>query len=229
MISMTDASQVAFLFDVDNTLLDNDRVIDDLRRHLATAFGEQEQAHYWKLFDSLQEELGYADYLGALQQYRCENPQDPHFLKLSLFLLDYKFDERLLPHALDVVAYCGKFGTVAIVSDGDVVFQPRKIERSELLAAVEGHVLVYIHKEDDLADIERHFPARHYVFFDDTPRVLTAAKSHWRDRVTTVFVRQGRHAHNPDNVNPFPKADVTLERIGDLLLPDFRQLFERMA
>jgi hypothetical protein len=226
---MTSPSPVVFLFDVDNTLLDSDRVIDDLRRHLAIALGEEDQSHYWRIFDALHEKLGYADYLGALQQYRCENPLDPSFLKLSLFLLDYPFCERLLPKALDVVGYCAKFGPVAIVSDGDVVFQPRKIERSGLFEAVGGRVLVYIHKEDDLADVERHFPARHYVIFDDKPRVLDGAKRTWKDRVTTIFVRQGRYAHDPRHVQPFSEPDLAVDRIGDLLSSDYRRFFEHLA
>jgi hypothetical protein len=226
---MTESSPVVFLFDVDNTLLDNDRVIDDLRQHLASAFAANEQAHYWKIFDALQAELGYADYLGALQRFRCENPRDPDFLKLSLFLLDYPFAERLLPKALDVVGICRKSGLVVIVSDGDVVFQPHKIERSGLREAVEGRLLVYIHKERDLPDVERHFPAGHYVIVDDKPRILAAAKRTWKDRVTTIFVRQGRHAHDPRNVQPFPEPDLAVDRIGDLLLPNYRQFFDRRA
>jgi hypothetical protein len=226
---MTDSSQLAFLFDVDNTLLDSDRVIDDLRQHLTTALGEDAQKHYWKIFEDLQNDLGYADYLGAIQRYRCENPRDPNFLKLSLFLLDYPFRERLFPRALDLVASCAKLGLVTIVSDGDVVFQPQKIENSGLLEAVGGRVLVYIHKEKDLPDVERHFPARHYVILDDKPRVLQAAKKHWRDRVTTIFVRQGRYAHDPEHVQPFIEPDLTVERIGDLLAPDVLPFFEGLT
>jgi hypothetical protein len=224
---MSRSSPLVTLFDVDNTLLDSDRVIDDLQRHLMAAFGQEKQKHYWEIFDALHDDLGYADYLGALQRYRCANPRDPNFLKLSLFLLDYPFAECLIPKALDTIAYLKTCGNVAIVSDGDVVFQPRKIERSGLLEAVDGHVLVYIHKEQDLSDVERHFPAHHYVILDDKPRVLTAAKRTWHDRVTTIFVRQGRYAHNPQNVEKYPAPDLVLDRIGDLLLPGHRHLFER--
>jgi hypothetical protein len=224
---MSESSPVAFLFDVDDTLLDNDRIIDDLRRHLAGVFTDEQQAHYWKIFDELHQELGYADYLGALQRYRCENPRDFAFLKLSLFLMNYPFAERLLPKALDVLGYCGQFGLVTIVSDGDVVFQPRKIERAGLCEAVDGRVLIYIHKERDFPDVEWHCPAQHYVMFEDKPKILAAAKAEWRERVTTIFTRQGRHARDPQNVRPFPTPDLTLERIGDLLSPEYRGFFDR--
>jgi FMN phosphatase YigB (HAD superfamily) len=223
------SSPVAYLLDVDNTLLDSDRVIDDLRRHLSLEFSADDQQHYWAIFNELQEELGYADYLGALQRYRCESPGQQHFLKLSLYLLNYPFAERLFPKALDLVAHLKKRGLVTIVSDGDVVFQPLKIHSAGLFEAVEGRVLVYIHKEHELHEIERHFPAHHYVVIEDKPRVLTAAKKLWKDRATTIFVRQGRHAHDPKNVKAYPDPDLMVERIGDLLSPDYRHLFDRFV
>jgi FMN phosphatase YigB (HAD superfamily) len=226
---MFHSSPVAYLFDVDNTLLDSDRVVDDLRRHLSIEFSEDDQRHYWKIFEELQEELGYADYLGALQRYRCEKPPEQHFLKLSLYLLDYPFIDRLFPKALDVIAYLKQRGLVTIVSDGDVVFQPRKIEASGLFEAVESRVLVYIHKEKDLHHVQHHFPAHHYVVIEDKPRVLAAAKKVWKDRATTIFVRQGRHAHDPKHVKPFPDPDLTVERIGDLLNPDYSHMFDRFV
>jgi phosphoglycolate phosphatase-like HAD superfamily hydrolase len=213
-------SPLAFLFDVDNTLLDSDRIIDDLKKHLVSAFGRENQEHYWKIFEALQKELGYADYLGALQRYRCEKPRDPHFLKLSLFLLDYPFRDRLFPHALEVIERAATWGTTAIVSNGDVVFQPRKIERAGLFKAFDGRVLVYIHKERDLVDVEQHFPADRYVVLDDKPRVLAAAKKTWKDRVSTVFVRQGHYAHDAKEVNSNPPADRTIETIGEFLKYD---------
>ena len=224
---MSGSSCLVTIFDVDNTLLDSDRIIDDVRRHLLAAFGEEKQKHYWEICAALRDELGYADYLGALERYRCENPCDPNFLKLSLYLLDYPFADCLFPKALDVVGYLGKCGLVTIVSDGDVIFQPRKIERAGLLDAVDGRVLVYIHKEKDLGDVEKHFPAGHYVIFEDEPRVLSAAKHRWKDRATTIFVRQGRHANDPEKVRKYPEPDLTLDRIGDILLPQHRHLFER--
>ena len=186
--------EVVFLLDVDNTLLDNDAVIEDLKRHLIDAFGAECQQRYWELFEQLREELGYADYLGALQRYRIERPRDPHLLRISLFLLHYPFADRLYPRALDVVARLRRLGPVVILSDGDVVFQPRKVERSGLWAAVDGEVLIYIHKEQMLDDVERRYPARRYVMVDDKVRVLAAIKAVWRERLTTVFVRQGHYA-----------------------------------
>ena len=214
---MTPPHDAVFLLDVDNTLLDNDAVAADLRRHLTQAFGAERQERYWVLFEQLRKELGYADYLGALQRYRVENPRDPHLLAVSSYLVDYPFADRLFPGALDVIKHLGGWGPVVILSDGDVVFQPRKVERSGLSAAVGGRVLIYIHKEQELQDVERRYPARHYVLVDDKVRILTAVKSVWRDRVTTVFVWQGHYALDAAEVAKYPPADVTIERIADLL------------
>jgi FMN phosphatase YigB (HAD superfamily) len=211
---MTD---IVYLADVDNTLLDNDTVIDDLRRHFRDAFGVEREQRYWELFEGLRRELGYADYLGALQRYRVERPREPRLLQISLFLLHYPFADRLYPRALEVVAHLRRSGPVVILSDGDVVFQPRKVERSGLWAAVDGAVLIYIHKEQMLDDVERRYPARRYVMIDDKLRILTAIKAVWGDRVTTVFVRQGHYAHDPAQVVPYPTADRTVDKIADLL------------
>jgi FMN phosphatase YigB (HAD superfamily) len=211
---MTD---VAYLVDVDNTLLDNDTVIEDLRRHFRDAFGVEREQRYWELFEGLRRELGYADYLGALQRYRVERPREPRLLQISLFLLHYPFADRLYPRALDVVAHLRRSGPVVVLSDGDVVFQPRKVERSGLWGAVDGKVLIYIHKEQMLDDVERRYPAQRYVMIDDKLRILTAIKAVWGDRVTTVFVRQGHYADDPAQVSPYPAADRTVDRIADLL------------
>ena len=210
---MTDT---VFLLDVDNTLLDNDSVIDDLRRHLIEAFGPDCDRRYWEIFEQLRTELGYADYLGALQRYRAERPREIHVLQISLFLLHYPFANRVYPGAFDAIRALKARGRTAILSDGDVVFQPRKIERSGLWAAVDGEVLVYIHKEQMLDDVERRYPARRYVMIDDKVRILTAMKAVWRERLTTVFVRQGHYANDAALVAANPKPDVTVERIGEL-------------
>jgi FMN phosphatase YigB (HAD superfamily) len=211
---MTD---VVYLVDVDNTLLDNDTVIEDLRRHFRDAFGVEREQRYWELFEGLRRELGYADYLGALQRYRVERPREPRLLQISLFLLHYPFADRLYPRALDVVAHLRRSGAVVVLSDGDVVFQPRKVERSGLWGAVDGKVLIYIHKEQMLDDVERRYPAQRYVMIDDKLRILTAIKAVWGDRVTTVFVRQGHYADDPAQVSPYPAADRAVDRIADLL------------
>src|SRR3954466_8049746 len=205
-----------FLLDVDNTLLDNDAVIADLRRHLVQTCGPDCERRYWEIFEQLRSELGYADYLGALQRYRVEQPRDMQALQVSLFLLHYPFANRVYPGALDTVGGLRARGRTAILSDGDVVFQPRKIERSGLWAAVEGEVLVYIHKEQMLADVERRYPARRYVMVDDKIRILSAMKRVWGERLTTVFVRQGHYAIDPAALAEFPSADVTIEAIGEL-------------
>jgi FMN phosphatase YigB (HAD superfamily) len=214
------AGQVVFLFDVDNTLLDNDRVIADLRRHLESEVGSPRARRYWRIFEKLRSELGYADYLGALQRYRAEYPRDLRLLTVSRFLIDYPFANRLFPNSLDVIDYFKKRGTVAILSDGDVVFQPRKVQRSGLFEAVDGHVMIYVHKEHELADVAHRFRARHYVLVDDKPRILTAVKKIWKNRVTTVFVRQGHYATDPKALATYPPADVSVDHIGDLLHTD---------
>jgi FMN phosphatase YigB (HAD superfamily) len=208
---------VVFLVDVDNTLLDNDAVVEDLRRHLIEAFGIECERRYWNIFEDLRRELGYADYLGALQRYRVERPRDPHLLEMSLFLLHYPFADRLYPRALDLVGRLRTRGTVVIFSDGDVVFQPRKVEQSSLWAAVGGEVLIYIHKEAMLGDVEERYPATRYVVVDDKLRILTAIKAVWRDRVTTVLVRQGHYAHDKELLARYPPADVEVDAIGDLI------------
>ena len=211
------SAKLVFLFDVDNTLLDNDRVTADLKEHLLNEVGPDRAGRYWTIFEQLRTELGYADYLGALQRYRIEYPHDLHLLTVSRFLINYPFANRLYPGALGVLGQMKSRGTVAILSDGDVVFQPRKVDRSGLFEAVEGRVLIYVHKELELADVERRYPAHHYVLVDDKLRILTAVKRIWADRVTTVFVRQGHYAVDPKVVSAFPAADRAIESIGDLI------------
>ena len=210
-------SDIVLLFDVDNTLLDNDRVAGDLKRHLIKVVGNDRAGRYWQLFEDLRTELGYADYLGALQRYRIENPRDPNLLEVSHFMINYPFANRLYPESLDAVEHAREFGLPVILSDGDVVFQPRKIDRSGLGEAFNGEVLIYIHKEEELADVEAKYPARHYVMVDDKVRILSAIKKSWGTRVTTVFPRQGQYAHDAKLLSALPPADVTIERIGDLL------------
>ena len=219
---------VVFLLDVDNTLLDNDQIVAALRGHLEREFGAARARRYWAIFEVLRSELGYADYLGALQRYRFEAEQmqsnDSRLLQMSAFLVDYPFAERLYPRALDVIARLNTFGRTVILSDGDVVFQPRKIQRSGLWDAVRGRVLIYIHKEQMLDAVQRHYPARHYVMVDDKLRILAAMKSVMQDRLTTVFPCQGHYALNPANVAAYPAADLSVARIGDLVDVDFRAL-----
>jgi hypothetical protein len=221
---MAETAPVVFLLDVDNTLLDNDRVADDLRANLTQEFGPERQARYWAIFEELRVQLGYADYLGALQRYRTENPRDSHLLELSFFLVDYPFADRLYPGTLDVIARLNGWGPTVILSDGDVVFQPRKVQRSGLFQAVSGRALIYIHKEEELDDVERRYPARHYVLVDDKLRILTAVKKIWGTRLTTVFPRQGHYAHDVQALAAYPPADITIECIGALLNYDLPTL-----
>ena len=209
---------VVFLLDVDNTLLDNDRITADMKRFLEREIGSERNTRYWEIFEDLRSELGYADYLGALQRFRGEYPCEPQVLKVSRYLIDYPFANRLFPESLDVIDRLEQWGSVVILSDGDVVFQPRKIERSGLWSAVgEDNVLIYVHKEHELADIESRFPAEHYVLVDDKLRLLDTVKRAWGERVTTVFPRQGHYAHDPEILATYPPADITVDRIGELL------------
>lgn len=211
------------LFDVDNTLLDNDRVVADLMRHMDQELGRERRQQYFEIFEALRRELGYADYLGALQRYRSQYPRDTRVLAVSRFLINYPFANRLFPESLDVVERARQRGPAVVLSDGDVVFQPRKIERSGLLEAVEHHILVYVHKEQELDDVEHRYPAERYVMVDDKLWLLHAIKRHWGTRVTTVWPRQG-HYITDARVPTLPPPDVTLERIGELLAWDSERL-----
>jgi FMN phosphatase YigB (HAD superfamily) len=215
-VTSSDSKGVVFLFDVDNTLIDNDRVADDLKRHLKDKVGEASEQRYWDIFEKLRTELGYADYLGALQRYRVERPRDPKLMEVSYFMINYPFANRLYPESLDAVDYAKRRGRAVIVSDGDVVFQPRKVDRSGLYDTFEGHVLIYVHKEQELDDVEAKYPGAHYVMVDDKVRLLTAIKKYWGKRVTTVFPRQGHYALDEKLVAQYPKPDITMARIGEL-------------
>jgi FMN phosphatase YigB (HAD superfamily) len=224
---MTQQNEIVFLFDVDNTLLDNDRVTVDLRRYLEKMFGPEVRDRYFTIFEQLRAELGYADYLGTLQRYRLEAMCDPKLLMMSEYLVDYPFANRLYPGSLDAIEHVRQWGPTVILSDGDVVFQPRKARRSGLWDAVEGRVLIYIHKELMLDDVERRYPARRYVMVDDKLRILAAMKNIWGDRLTTVFPRQGHYALDPEIGAAYPPADITIERIGELAHYDLEAINAR--
>jgi FMN phosphatase YigB (HAD superfamily) len=214
---MTEKHELVFLFDVDDTLLNNDHVERDLRHHLSTLLSPQARERYFQIFEELRQELGYADYLGALERYRLEALHDPRVLRMSCWLVDYPFAQRLYPNALDAVDHVRRWGVPVVLSDGDAVFQPRKVERSGLWDAFKGHVLIFIHKEKMLEDVERFYPAQHYVMLDDKLRLLAAMKDIWKERLTTVFVEQGHYANDPATQDRYPPADIHLDRIGDLL------------
>ena len=206
-----------FLFDVDNTLLDNDQVQHDLGDHLGAEYGTEARDRYWALFEDLRSTLGYADYLGALQRYRLEDLHNPKVLRIANWLADYPFADRLYPRALEAVRHVAAWGPVVILSDGDAAFQPRKVERSGLWHTFADNVLIYVHKEQALDDVERLYPARRYVMIDDKLRILEALKQQWGDRVTTVFPRQGHYAHDPEELRKRRPADISIDAIGDLL------------
>jgi FMN phosphatase YigB (HAD superfamily) len=221
---MAEIADTVFLFDVDNTLLDNDRVQADLSKHLTDSYGGEVHDRFWVIFEQLRAELGYADYLGTLERYRLEAMHHPKLLRIANWLIDYPFHERLYPNAIEVVKAAQRAGVAAILSDGDAVFQPRKIEKSRLWPLFGENVLIYIHKELELDDVEMHYPARHYVVIDDKLRILDAIKRVWGERVTTIFPRQGHYAADIKQIEAFPPADVTVEHIGDLLEFDLSAL-----
>lgn len=214
---MSATPDVVFLIDVDNTLLDNDAVVQDFRDFLLREVGPVAGEQYWAIFETLRDELGYADYLGAFQRYRLQRLHDPRLLLVSSFLLDYPFAQRLYPGALEVLAHLRQLGLTVVLTDGDAVFQPRKIERSGIRRAVQDQVMIHIHKEQELDCVERLYPAARYVLIDDKLRILAAVKQAWGERVTTVFPQQGHYAADPALLAAFPAADLTVARIGDLL------------
>lgn len=222
-------AKVVFLFDVDNTLLNNDAVTGDIHAYLEREVGPNRNKSYWDIFERLRSSLGYADYLGALQRYRREYPHDLHLLHLSRFLIDYPFANRLYPNSLDAIRHVKNWGPVALLSDGDVVFQPHKVERSGLLEVVQGNAMIYVHKEKELKDVERRHPSHHYVLIDDKLRILTAVKKIWKSRVTTVFVRQGHYALDPKILAKYPPADVDIQSIGDIVKLEQEQLLRGRA
>lgn len=217
-------AKVVCLFDIDNTLLDNDAVTEDLHNFAVKEIGDKGAERYWFIFETLRTELGYADYLGALQRYRTEFPRDLRLLKVSRYLINYPFANRLFPRALDAIAHAKRWGPAALLSDGDIIFQPHKVERSGLDEAVDGNVMIYMHKELELEDVERRHPAKHYLLIDDKLKILTAAKAIWGEMVTTVFVQQGHYAHDPEILATFPPADLSIERIGDLTEHNLEEL-----
>jgi FMN phosphatase YigB (HAD superfamily) len=220
-------SSVVFLFDIDNTLLNNDQVTADLRRRLEEDVGADGCHAYWRIFEQLRGELGYADYLGALQRYRVKHPHDQGLLTVSRFMVNYPFANRLFPNSLDAIAHVKPWGPAALLSDGDVVFQPRKAERSGLSDAVDGQVMIYTHKEKELKDVAARHPAEHYVMFDDKIRILTAMKKIWGRRLTTVFVRQGHYALDAKAGAAYPPADLAIDRIGDAMSLDLPLILSR--
>lgn len=224
---MTEIAECVFLFDVDNTLLDNDRLQTDLSWHLTDCYGAEVHDRFWTVFEDLRSELGYADYLGALQRYRLEALHHPKVLRLANWLVDYRFDERVYPNAIAVVEAAQRFGITAILSDGDAVFQPLKIQKSGLWEVFRDNVLIYVHKELELSDVEAHFPAKRYILIDDKLRILDAVKRVWGDRVRTIFPRQGHYAADRESLTQFPPADMTIDHIGDLLNIDLGVLIQR--
>jgi FMN phosphatase YigB (HAD superfamily) len=210
-------SDAVFLLDVDDTLLDNDRFGAELGKRLESDFGVEARKRYWGIFEELRAKSGFADYLGSLQLFRDGLDDDPRLLGMSDFLLEYQFSNLLYPQALQAIGHLRTLGRPVILSDGDVVFQPRKIKHAGIWSAVDGAVLIYIHKEKVLDHVQRRYPASHYVVVDDKPNLLAAMKSQLKERLTTVFVRQGHYALAPGSNSVQPPPDRIIERIGELL------------
>ncbi len=227
--AMSNPINIVFLFDVDNTLIDNDRVQDDLKEHLEQAYGIAARDRYWEMIERLRSELGYVDYLGALERFRIEAIHRPDVLRMSSWLVDYPFSDRLYPGALDAVKHVHRWGTTVILSDGDAALQLRKVERSGLWQAFDNRILIYVHKEQELDDVERFYPADHYVLIDDKLRILAAVKKIWGERVTTVFLKQGHYAHDPKILSEFPPAGIELARIKDLITHNLSAFLENRA
>ena len=214
-------NDVVFLLDVDNTLLDNDRLRVDLMRHLADEFGVPSRDRYAAILEALRIEVGYVDYLGAMQRYRMNDMDDPRLLLMASFLMNYPFADLLYPRALAAIAHLRQWGKTVILSDGDVVFQPHKIQQSGIWQAVEGRVLIYIHKEQMLDAVAARYPAQRYVMVDDKLRILAAMKKSWGERLITIFPRQGHYALDAGNIAKYAPADIAIEHIGDLIEFDF--------
>ena len=214
-------ADVVYLLDIDNTLLDGDRMVADLRLHLESEFSIASAQRFWSALETLRAEFGFVDFLGALQRYRSQIERSgmdaQRLLSTSAFLIDYPYAERLYPRSLEAIRHLNRSGLTVILSDGDVALQPRKVQRSGLWDAVDGRVLIHVHKERMLDSVKRRYPARHYVMVDDELRILAAMKANWQQQLTTVFLRQGSHAADPTNVNTHTPADITIGSLDELI------------
>lgn len=208
-------TELVCFFDVDDTLLDNDRLKADIQQYLAGVVGLEQAKRYWEIYEGLRLELGYADFLGALQRFRTERPENTHMLEVALFMLEYPFAERLFPKALDVIKHVQQWSKAVILSDGDMAFQPLKVARSGIRAAADG-TLIYLHKQHRLGEVKELYPAEHYVMFDDKLGILHDMKQLWGARLTTVWVRQGHYAMDPAHTQ-YPPPDKALDNIADAL------------
>ncbi len=221
---MAGEHEIVFLFDVDDTLLDNDAMKADLGQHVLDIFGQAGAKRFWTIYEEQRVKHGYADFLGTLERFRLEHLGQPRAMLLANWLMAYPFAERLYPEALPAVRHVAQWGLPVILTDGDGVFQAYKLVRAGLWDAFEGHVLDYVHKEQELDAVMRAYPARHYVVIDDKPSILSAIKKAWGQRVTTIFVRQGHYALDPKAAAILPHPDMTLENIGALKKQEFSAL-----
>lgn len=209
----SDPRSIVFLLDVDNTLLDNDRLKEDLQRRFLTLLGQERSDRFWQIYEEVRRDEDYVDYPLTFKRI-AEEQNDPELrTSLETVLEGLQFSSYLYPGVLGTLAYLRTLGTPVILSDGDQVFQPYKIRYSGLERAVDGHVLIYVHKEQELPRVFAHFPADHYVAVDDKPRILAALETECPTTFTTVLVLQGKYAV-PGAFTPAP--DYVIDRIAAL-------------
>jgi FMN phosphatase YigB (HAD superfamily) len=208
---------LVFLLDVDNTLVDNDRVKKDIERAIASLVAVDRAARFWALYEEVRDEKGVVNFPETLRRFRRAFPNEPHAEDVDRSVLSIPFERYLYPRVFDVIARLWTLGDVTILSDGDRVYQPAKIALAGLLLATRGNVLVYEHKEDHLAEVQRRFPSLHYAHVDDKAGLLARTKVGFGSRATTIHVRQGHYASEHESG---PPPDVTVERIADLLTLD---------
>ncbi len=205
-----------FLLDVDNTLLDNDQVRTQLEAAVTDAVGPARATRLWEIYEAVREELDFVNFPETLERFSRECDEVACLGRLSSILYGFPFAECLYPGALQAIHHVKSLGLPVILSDGDQLFQRYKIRAAGLETAVDGRVLVYVHKEQSTDDIRKRYPATHYVMVDDKPRIHTAMKAVLGDQVTTVMVCQGKYAADPAQ-HDYPDPDVTLDSIQDLV------------
>ncbi|MFN2465530.1 MAG: HAD family hydrolase [Candidatus Dormibacteria bacterium] len=209
-------ASLVFLIDIDNTLIDNDRVKADMEAQIRQLAGPSGSEDFWNLYEEVREELDYVDLPITLARFRAQRPDVRKFPQISAMLLGYPFEDALYPEALHVVEHLKRMGKVVVLSDGDPVFQPAKIARIGMADAVDSNVLIYAHKEQHLDEVTDLYPAEHYVVIDDKPGVLGRMKARLGPRVTTVQVRQGKYA-SVGAEEPGPAPDRTFAGIAGCL------------
>lgn len=213
---MSRIAPVAFLFDVDNTLLDNDRVRAELAETIERIVGPERGEAFWESYEQVRRDRDYVDYPNTIARFGRAFPDEVGYPDVADAILGYPYRAAVFPGAHDVLRQAQRVGPVAILTDGDPVYQPAKVARAGLTEAIDGPVLVFDHKEQHLAEVERRVPAERYVMVDDKPRILAAMSDRLGERMSTLHVCQGRYAHAAEH-DEFPDADRTVDAIAELL------------